>query len=102
MVQLRDRRRSRWSHAAEVWYRHTYDPTEPWKKIALERRPCAAPKALAHASFTLYPDGPLEVDPKKAKDLHALAVKYLEPKHHALYPPPVADSDSSGAEEQTE
>jgi hypothetical protein len=92
------------SHPAEVWYRHSFDPAEPWKKIAIERRPCARPKPLAHPSFTLYTE-PLEVDPKKVKDLHSLAVKFLAPKYHALYPAPVVAAGSgadSSEEEQKE
>jgi hypothetical protein len=75
------------AHPNEVWYRESFDQTQPWKKISVARSNSTSdPLPLSDASFNLY-EGPLPIDRLKAKDLFDMSRKFLTAQYHALYPP---------------
>ena len=83
-----------------AFYRHSFEETEAWKRIAINRRSeIEDPKPLSDPRFDLYSE-PLEIDFDKAKDLHKMANKYLAAKYHHLYPPPPEDKEEEEEEEE--
>ena len=54
------------------------------------------PKPSSHANFNLH-DAPLEIPKQRAKDLHALAEKFLAPQYQELYPEPSESEDENAA-----
>jgi hypothetical protein len=88
------------AHPAEVWYRLSLLPSEPWKKIALVRQPDAALVGLvSDAAYNLH-DAPLQLPPEKVADL-AKFKKWIPAEYHALYPDP-APGVAAGMEEEEE
>ena len=73
-------------HKDEVWYRLSLDTKEPWKKITLQRVRGSNAGLISDARWTLYPE-PLELDPKKVRDLSRFK-KWLPNEFHSLYPDP--------------
>jgi hypothetical protein len=77
------------AHPTEVWYRESFDQSQPWKKIIVARSQSTSdPLPLSDASFNLY-ERPLPIDRLKAKDLFDMSHKFLTAQYHPLYPAPV-------------
>jgi hypothetical protein len=81
-----------------AFYRHSFEDTEAWKRVAITRCVIDEPKPLSDPGFDLYV-GPLEIDFEKTKDLHKMARKYLKAEYHHLYPAP-EDKDAEEEEEE--
>ena len=85
------------AHPNEVWYRETFDQTQPWKKFSVARGQFVShTRPLSDDRFDLYQQ-PLPIDRLKAKDLFDLSRKFLTAEYHTLYPAPVEESEDESS-----